>query len=395
MISVLVVDADQDFVKEIGWALATRTDIEFFAITRDFTELEQVISARKSQVVLAGPNLPNKSIISLVIPALRRFARLGLVCSTESFNQYLSGEQLEAWGVSQRLRTIGFPTDHESIVKAIDQLSQQIRERTEGEENGLVEQNSQPLESNKPGKLVTIFSAKGGVGKTIIATNLAVCLAQRFRSDVSLIDLDLQFGDVGVSLSLEPKHTVYDAFLMAETLDTKMLDDFMTTNGTGVKALLAPLEPEVADLITSSSTQKIVSLAKRNARYVIVDTPPSFNDHVLSALEASDLVYLITTMDITSVKNIKLCLQTLQLLGYPKERTGLIVNRAHRKSGLRMDEIEHSLETKTVLTLPRDKMVPLAANQGMPVVTKAPKSPFSRSIYRLSQIIEALDLDDH
>ncbi len=99
-------------------------------------------------------------------------------------------------------------------------------------------------------------------------------------------------------------------------------------------------------------------------------------------------------MDITSVKNIKLCLQTLQLLGYPRDRTGLIINRAHRRSGLRLDEIEQSLEIKAALTLPRDKMVPLAANQGMPIVVTAPKAPFSRSIYRLSQLVETQNITD-
>ncbi len=395
MISVLVIDADQDFVKEIGWALETNADIEFCAVTGDFTELEQIISAQKSQVILAGPNLPNKSIVSSIIPLLRRFTKLGLVCSFESFSQYLDADQLEQQGIeNQRIRTISFPTNHDSITQAIQEIYQNMAYETIEEEAQIEASVKHTTPQHESGKLITIFSTKGGVGKTIIATNLAVCLAQRFQSNVSLLDLDLQFGDVGVSLSLDPKHTIYDAFLMADTLDAQMLKSFMTVNGTGVRALLAPLEPEVADLITSSSTQKIVSFAKKTARYVIVDTPPSFNDHVLSALEVSDLVYLVTTMDITSVKNIKLCLQTLQLLGYPRDRTGLIINRAHRRSGLRLDEIEQSLEIKAALTLPRDKMVPLAANQGMPIVVTAPKAPFSRSIYRLSQLVETQNITD-
>ncbi len=124
------------------------------------------------------------------------------------------------------------------------------------------------------------------------------------------------------------------------------------------------------------------------AKYVIIDTPPSFDDHVLAALEISDLICLVSTMDIASVKNIKLCLQTLHLLGYPREKVELIINRRYRKSGLSLDDIERALETKAVLTMPQDKLVPFSLNQGLPVVLRAPKAPFSRSIYQLSRFLE-------
>ncbi len=398
MISVLIADTDQDFAKEIGWALQNRSDISYSIITSDFTELESIIVSKDTDVILAGPNLGNKSIMVLIAPALRSFPRVSLVCSSRSLNQDLDLQELEEQGIeSQRIRIINFPTDHESITETIQELYDLSRNKTDEDQEDIAkelpEQKPQIQPKKKtPGKLITVFSTKGGVGKTVIATNLAVCLAQRFQSDVALVDLDLQFGDVGVSLKLNPKHTIYDAVLMEETLNEKTLNSFMTVNGTGVKALLAPLEPEVADLISSTSIQKIIQVAKKIASFVIIDTPPTFNDHVLAALEASDLIYLVTTMDIASVKNIKLCLQTLQLLGCPKDKTRLLINRTYRKSGLRQDDIEKSLESEAVLTLPRDKMVPLSSNQGMPTVVKAPRTPFSKSIYRLSQLTETPEI---
>jgi len=394
MISVVIADKDRDFTKEISWALRDVPDVELSLTTDETAELEPLILTHKADVLLIGPTWKKKNILDSIVPLLKKVDSLQVVCSL----RFCESEEPAKQGVdNQRIRTLSLPASRQEIIEIIKQSHAYSKTRAEtcskNPDASVPEKKTEtikPVDKKKKskGKLMTVFSTKGGVGKTAIATNLAVCMAQRFRSSVVILDLDFQFGDVGVMLKLQPQHTVYDAALMSDTLDVKTLASFFTVNGTGVKALLAPLEPELADLIAGSSTEKIVKLSRELGSYVIIDTPPSFNDNVLAALEESDQIYLVGTMDVPSIKNLKLCLHTLQLLGYPKEKSELIINRMQRHSGLSIDEIEKALETKALLTIPQDRLVPVSVNKGIPVVLNAPKAPFSKSIYQLSRILE-------
>jgi len=238
-------------------------------------------------------------------------------------------------------------------------------------------------------KVITVFSSKGGCGKSFVSSNLAVALAQKSGEPVAMIDLDLQFGDLAIMLQLFPARTIYDAAQNLDRIDPEAMKGYLTPHRGQVFLLAAPLEPGLSETISAEAVAKIIRMMKRLYKYVIIDTPPSFTDHVLAALDESDESVLITSMDVPSIKNLKLSLQTLELLGFGRDRIRLILNRADAKVGLRVQEVEKTLGTRIDVPIPSSREVPLSINRGTPLILEDPKSPVVSSIMRLVEIIGA------
>ena len=237
------------------------------------------------------------------------------------------------------------------------------------------------------GRVVTVFSTKGGAGKSVIATNLAVVLAQRSDRPVVLVDADLQFGDIAVMLKLSPQHTVVDAVSALDRLDMPLLQSLLIDHpGSGLKVLPAPLEPAFADQIGAPEMVRIVEMLRTFCSFVIIDTPAYFNDVVLGLIEVSDDVLLVAGMDIPNIKNVKIGLQTLRLLNTPMEKLRLVLNRANSKVKLDVGEVERTLGIQAQALIPSDVVVPQAVNKGEPVVTSAPRSGVTQSINQLADI---------
>jgi pilus assembly protein CpaE len=235
-------------------------------------------------------------------------------------------------------------------------------------------------EGSSRGVLVTVFSAKGGCGKTTVATNLAAALADGGRREVCLVDLDLAFGDVAIAMQLFPAHTIADAVPLAGSLDAQALASLLTPHSPGLTTLVAPVEPGHAESIPASLVTAILELLKQNFDYVVVDTPPAFDDHVLAAFDQSDLVALMATLDIPALKNLKLTLETLELLNYPRERWRIVLNRSDSKVGLALSEVEKTLKVPISLQVPSSRDVPASINRGVPIVLDDPKHPVSQAI---------------
>lgn len=236
------------------------------------------------------------------------------------------------------------------------------------------------VETASRGKLITVFSAKGGCGKTTLATNLAAALADRGRREVCLVDLDLAFGDVAIALQLYPAHTIADAVPIANNLDASAVASLLTPHSPGLTTLVAPIEPGTAESIPASLVASVLELLKQQFDYVIVDTPPAFDDHVLASFDQSDLVALLATLDIPALKNLKLTLETLDLLNYPRDRWRLVLNRADSKVGLALGEVEKTLKAPIAAQVPSSRDVPASINRGVPIVLDDPKHPVSVAI---------------
>jgi pilus assembly protein CpaE len=236
---------------------------------------------------------------------------------------------------------------------------------------------------HQPAKVVTFFSAKGGVGKTFIASNIAVALAQQTKSKVVLADLDLQFGDVAVMLQLTPERTIYDVISSMERLDADLMEGFLTSHSSGLKTLLSPVQPNQADAISGKHILKIMEVLRGMSDYLLIDTSSSFNDNVLAVLDSSDEIYLVATMDVPSLKNTKLSVHMMDMLQYPKEKMSLVLNRANSKVRLTPKDVERALEMKPVASIPSDIIVPLSVNKGIPLVLDLPRSGVSRSLFQL------------
>ena len=237
------------------------------------------------------------------------------------------------------------------------------------------------------GRVIMVFSTKGGSGKSVIASNLAVLLAERSEKPVVLVDADLQFGDVAVMLKLAPQHTIVDAVSALDRLDAQLLRQLLTDHGSeGLLVLPAPLEPAFADQIGADEMVRIVEMLRAFAGYVVIDTPAYFNDVVLGLIEVSDDVLLVAGMDIPNIKNVKIGLQTLRLLNTPMEKLRLILNRSNSKVRLDVSEVERTLGVQADALIPSDIVVPQSVNRGEPVVSAAPKSSVSKAFEQLADL---------
>jgi pilus assembly protein CpaE len=249
------------------------------------------------------------------------------------------------------------------------------------------------LEDAEQGKVITVFSTKGGAGKSVIAANLAVLMARRSRDKpVVLVDADLQFGDVAVMLKLAPQHTIVDAVGALDRLDAQMLRQYlMVHEPSGLQILPAPLEPSFADQISAAEMVQIVRVLRSFCSAVVIDTPAYFNEVVLGLIEESDEVILVAGMDIPNIKNVKIGLQTLRLLNVPMTKLHLVLNRANSKVRLDVTEVERTLQIKAESLIPSDVVVPQSVNKGVPVVLDAPKSGVAKSIEQLANMFAVED----
>ncbi|MFW5470914.1 AAA family ATPase [Knoellia sp. CPCC 206435] len=238
--------------------------------------------------------------------------------------------------------------------------------------------------SGNEGHIITVFSAKGGVGKTTMSTNIATYLAQT-GSKTLLVDLDLSFGDVAISLQLIPVQSVFDAVGMSGHLDEQGLGSLVTTHDdSGLDVVCAPNDPSDADRIPVHVVTELLKVARQHYDYVIVDTPPSFTEHVLAACDISSALVLIATLDIPAVKNLRVAIDTLDMLGSPKDARIIVLNRSDAKVGLRADDVVTAIKTPIAVNVPSSMTVPASVNRGVPIVLDDPKGAVSVAIRELS-----------
>jgi pilus assembly protein CpaE len=233
------------------------------------------------------------------------------------------------------------------------------------------------------GRLVTVFSAKGGCGKTTVSTNVSAALARQ-GARVLLVDLDLAFGDVAIALGLDPARTSADAVAMEGHLDPDGLASVVTRHQSGLDVLAAPKHPSDADAIKPALVNEVLRVAKRLYDVVVVDTPPAFTEHVMGAFDASDLTITLATLDILAVKNLKLALETMDLLGLPSELRMVVLNRADTGNGLSIADVAAAIGRDVEAQIPESHEVSAAANRGVPIVLQSPKHPVSVAIRALA-----------
>ena len=242
---------------------------------------------------------------------------------------------------------------------------------------------------SKIGKVITIMSPKGGAGKTMTTVNVGLALGMMTDQPerVVIMDADLQFGDVCISLQVEPMHTIVDAARDIEKLDEPMLESLLAIHPSGVRVLSAPLEPSLADEVSTQVIVRTLGMLKRMFDYVIIDTAPFLDEPVLSILERSDAVLLVVDMDLPAVKNAKLALDTLKLIKFPFEKIKLVLNRVNSKARLDINELERSLGLEVQAAISSDKLVPRAVNEGDPVVSLYPRSRVAKDLRGVAALV--------
>ena len=240
------------------------------------------------------------------------------------------------------------------------------------------------LEAATPrAKVTTVLSPKGGAGKTVLSTNLAVGLASVAPRGVVLVDLDLQFGDVAYALGLKPRHTSFDAVATPGPLDITTLKVFLTRHSSGLYVLCAPDEPYRGEMVSVDAAQHIISLLTADFDHVVVDTAAGLSEHTLATLDLSTDVVFLADMDVPSVRHLNKVVRAFDRLGMKKATRHFVLNRADARVGLSMLQVATQAGLAVDLEIPLSKEVPVTLNQGNPILLSNPKSPVSRKIWEL------------
>ncbi|MFY9588635.1 MAG: AAA family ATPase [Actinomycetota bacterium] len=379
---IVLADPDRRFQARVADAVGRKDD---FQVVDSVLLLDKVLHDKAGQisVVILGPNLGMEEALDVARRTQTGQQDVSVVLVANALTPDVLQQAIRA-GVRDVLPAAFTGAQLIDTISRAESLSLQLRGRV-----GVTSPTGTDTDDVTDHKVITVFSSKGGCGKSFVSSNLAVALAQKSGEPVAMIDLDLQFGDLAIMLQLFPARTIYDAAQNLDRIDPEAMKGYLTPHRGQVFLLAAPLEPGLSETISAEAVAKIIRMMKRLYKYVIIDTPPSFTDHVLAALDESDESVLITSMDVPSIKNLKLSLQTLELLGFGRDRIRLILNRADAKVGLRVQEVEKTLGTRIDVPIPSSREVPLSINRGTPLILEDPKSPVVASIMRLVDIIGA------
>lgn len=235
----------------------------------------------------------------------------------------------------------------------------------------------------RTGRVVTIVSPKGGVGKTTVATNVAVGLARTAPHSTVLVDLDIQFGDVASALNLEPEHTLPDAVRGPASRDPMVLKTFLTKHETGLYVLCGPETPADADGITGPDISQLLSVLAAEFAYVVVDTAPGLSDPTLAALDRTTDLLLVTSMDVPGVRGLRKELDTLDALGLATGSRHVVLNFTETRAGLSLTDVEATIGTSVDVRLPRSRVVPVSVNQGLPLLQNSRRDPITSQLRAL------------
>jgi pilus assembly protein CpaE len=238
------------------------------------------------------------------------------------------------------------------------------------------------ITGQKLGRMICVLGLKGGGGKTLTSSNLAASLANAGHS-VAVVDLDLQFGDVGLTLGMRPERTLYDLVRSGGSVDAEKLEDFLTVHPSGVRALLAPARPDQAGVVTADFLKDVYPLLRAMHEFVIIDTPPSFTPEVISAVDASTEVCVVAMLDSLSLKNSKLGLETLERMDYGG-RVRFVLNRADSNVGISREDVVAIMGRAPDVLVPSDRNITRSVNQGEPIVLLHRGSDAARSFNALA-----------
>jgi len=235
------------------------------------------------------------------------------------------------------------------------------------------------------GELICVLGPKGGTGKTLTSCNLAVCLAAAGKS-VALVDLDLQFGDAALSMGLTPTTTIYDLTTAGGTLDADKVDSYLLHHSSGVKVMLAPLRPDQAEVVTVAFLRDLYDVLRETFEYVVVDTPPGFTPEVIATIDAASSVCMLGMLDALSLKNARLGLETLDLMGYDPARVRIVLNRADSSVGITHNDVVTIIGRSPDVLVPSSREITRSVNAGTPIALAQKRSEAAKAFNALAAL---------
>jgi pilus assembly protein CpaE len=385
-IRVLIVDDIPETRDHLTKLLGFESDIEVAGAAASGAEAIDLATSLRPDIVLMDINMPDMDGIAATEQLATRVPTTAVI-------------MMSVQGEADYLRRSMLAGAREFLVKPFssDELTSSIRHVAEREREKMSRIVVTPVAGvpgpgdgerslDEPGTVVAVFSPKGGVGRTTIAVNLAVAAHQDLGTRVCVVDASLQFGDVGVLLNLNPKNkSIADLAPELDAGEAESLDTFVIGHSSGIRVLLAPPSPEMAELISPAALKKVIEALRLEHDLVVVDCSTAFNDTTLAVLDVADVILTILSLEITSIKNTRLFLELADQLGYGNGKVRLVLNRSDSTLGIRLTDVEHSIGRKVDHTIVSDgRSVVYALNRGVPFVVSNREAQVAQDISRLA-----------
>ena len=364
--TILLTDSD-DEVQRYEFTLG-----ESISSTPSTYELyDRVLANPGEQLIIIGANVKLETAKSVAEHFRVSKPSLGVVLVRSRLDITTMSEAIRSG-----IREVVNADDGAALAAAVKRsltLSMQIENINPNAQNSLVR-----------GKVLIVFSAKGGCGKTTLSINLAEALARYTNSKVALLDFDLQFGDIAVALQLEPKKTISDAISMQNSLDEMGIKSLMVHQEKNLDILLAPTNPTDIEYISTTLVDNLLDSLRKQYDYIVVDSPPAFTDVILRVFDQADRCFLLTTLDMPAIKNLKVVVSTMEALNFNKSKLEFVLNRSDVKTGISIHELEEMVGEKFSARIPSSSEVSSTTNRGIPIVVENPRHPVSKEIIQLA-----------
>lgn len=400
MEQVTLVLADEDVERriELKKMLFQNPDMDVVGETETHDETIEVVTDENPEILLLSfPLEENKDSADLVEELAVEAPQTEIILIADSMEESEVARELQRLGARDSLVR---PLEADELLDVIQDVISVARRKNE-KLTEMMTGKTVTKEQQREGKLISVFSTKGGVGRSLVSTNLACMIRKLTDKSVALVDLDLQFGDAAIMLDMTP--TTMIASLARDSkeedrVDFELLDRYMHKHEeSGIDLLAAPPRPEEADYVQAAETRKILDALKRHYHYVVVDTSSQVTEPVIAALENSDLIVLLLTLELPTIKDGKLMLELIDDLGLSRDKVQVIMNRDIPNSEIELQEVEEALEQDVLGGLPSEGGVIMpSVNEGRPVVLSHPNSEFTKKLSNLTRqtISDFLDLED-
>lgn len=380
-ITVIIADDIKETRENIKKLLSFEKDIEVIGEAENGEEAVFLAKESRPDIVLMDINMPIKDGIKATEEISVEIPETSVIMiSVQGEHEYLK-KSMSAGARDFIIK----PFTGDDLTQTILNVYGIERKRKEGA-------NTQNKKEEIISKVISVFSTKGGVGKTTIASNLAVSIARATKKKVALVDLDLQFGDIAIMLNVSLKSTISDMIKEINQIDSSNIEDYMVTHFSGIKVLPAPVKPEYAEYITPSHVTKIINSLRGRFHYIVVDTSNSFNETVLSALDLSDKILCVSTLDLPTIKNIKSGLDIMESLHYSNEKISMVLNKACEQYGIKYKDFEETLKYPIWSYIPEDSQTVItSANKGFPFVITRSETKVAKSIIGMARELAGED----
>lgn len=382
-IKLLLADDNKNTRESIRRLIELDHSIDVAAEASNGQEVLEKIKSIEPEIVLIDEDLPVINGIDTTRSISLNYPKIMVIMISMKDDMSSIKEAMLA-GAKEYLVKPLVPAELNSTIKKVAEFNRRRIEVQKPKTDSIVREKSLKIMDNK---LVCVYGTKGGVGKSVICTNLAVAMGNRYKNKVSVVDLDLQFGDISLMMDLNPRKTISELMQEGDDIGMELLEEYLYERN-GVSILAPPNKPELAELVTTEGVGRILALLRDNFYYTFIDTPSFIDETSLTALEISDMILLVISLDLPTIKNVKKgidVLRSLRLL----HKTKLILNRSSGIAGIEAADVEMILNMKIQAEIPSDgKLVVSSVNKGMPFIKTHPRASISRGVMDIINLVE-------